>query len=207
MPARLEPCPIHAGTQGSDTHQPRYRPNMNCRDFRRRHDAYVDDTLSGVDIDAMTHHLRLCDGCARLDTRVRRALLVVRNLPGIEPSRAFAARLEARLEVERVSMRHLAVLQHDGRATWRPAMTTTSYTALAAGVLAAAAIAAATLAPARHDVTRLDSAVAVRSATPAPLSMAGPTIVAAMPAGMPLWPAVFVAQEAPWHFASDVAGH
>jgi hypothetical protein len=30
--------------------------------------------------------------------------------------------------------------------------------------------------------------------------------VAAVPAGMPMWPAVFVAQQAPWHFASDAAG-
>jgi hypothetical protein len=27
-----------------------------------------------------------------------------------------------------------------------------------------------------------------------------------MPAGMPIWPAVFVAQRAPLHLASDVAG-
>ena len=180
---------------------------MNCREFRRRHDAYVDDTLSGVDIDAMTRHLRLCAACARIDTRVRRALLIVRNLPAIEPSRAFSARLEARLEVERAAMRQLGVMEQEVSAPWRPTMTTTTYAALAAGVLAAASFAAASFAPARHDVARLESVIAARSAAPAPASLAGPTIVAAMPAGMPLWPAVFVAQEAPWHFASDVAGH
>ena len=57
---------------------------MNCREFRRKHDAYIDDTLSGVELDAMARHRSLCDSCARLDTRVRRALLVAHNLPTIE---------------------------------------------------------------------------------------------------------------------------
>ena len=50
--------------------------------------------------------------------------------------------------------------------------------------------------------------VPVRAITPeaVPVSLTAPTMVAAMPAGMPLWPAVFVAQEAPWHLASDEAG-
>ena len=40
---------------------------MNCREFRRKHDAYIDDTLSGVDIEGMNRHLRLCEQCAALD--------------------------------------------------------------------------------------------------------------------------------------------
>jgi hypothetical protein len=36
--------------------------------------------------------------------------------------------------------------------------------------------------------------------------MTTPTMVASVSAGMPMWPAVFVAQQAPWHFASDAAG-
>jgi hypothetical protein len=31
-------------------------------------------------------------------------------------------------------------------------------------------------------------------------------MVASMPAGMPIWGAVYVAQRAPWHLASDVTG-
>src|SRR6476646_562830 len=76
---------------------------MNCREFRSKHAAYVDDTLSGVDIDAMALHRQLCERCSQLDTRVRRALLVARNLPTIEPSAAFSERLQARLAEERKS--------------------------------------------------------------------------------------------------------
>jgi hypothetical protein len=58
---------------------------MNCREFRRKHDAYVDDTLSGVDIEAMGRHLRLCAHCAALDTRIRRSLLLAHN-PAVDPT-------------------------------------------------------------------------------------------------------------------------
>ncbi|MEP6989747.1 MAG: hypothetical protein ABJA80_02370 [bacterium] len=56
----------------------------------------------------------------------------------------------------------------------------------------------------RDDVIHLEPVVASRPA-PEPSTFATPTIVASMPAGMPLWSAVFVAQQAPWHFASDAA--
>jgi hypothetical protein len=41
---------------------------------------------------------------------------------------------------------------------------------------------------------------------PEPSLLATPAMVASMPAGMPIWPAVYVAQRAPWHLASDVSG-
>ena len=41
---------------------------------------------------------------------------------------------------------------------------------------------------------------------PEPSPLANPVMVASMPAGMGVWPAVFVAQQAQWHFASDVIG-
>ena len=43
---------------------------------------------------------------------------------------------------------------------------------------------------------------------PGPFTVFAPTneAFAALPAGMPLWPAVMVAQQAPWHFAADEAG-
>src|SRR5215217_6063674 len=83
---------------------------MNCREFRRKHDAYVDDTLSGVDIEAMGRHLRFCVQCGALDTRIRRSLLLAHNLPTIEPSAAFAERLQMRLAHERALQ---AARQHD----------------------------------------------------------------------------------------------
>jgi hypothetical protein len=41
---------------------------------------------------------------------------------------------------------------------------------------------------------------------PEPSPLATPAMVASMPAGMPIWPAVLVAQQTPWHLASDVTG-
>lgn len=180
---------------------------MNCREFRRKHDAYLDDTLSGVDCEGMTRHRQLCDRCAQLDTRVRRALLVVRNLPTIQLSAAFGGRLQARLKAERalLSLAKRAVEATPVRR-WRP-FSAGPYMIIVAGILVAAGLAGAvTFASTRDEVILLAPVVASRmEAEPSPLTM--PTIVASMPAGMPLWPAVFVAQQAPWHFVSDAAGH
>src|SRR5690349_25123647 len=70
---------------------------MDCREFRAKHVAFVDDTLSLVDMEAMQRHLRVCSRCARRDTAVRRSLLLVRNLPEIVPSSDFMSRLNSRL--------------------------------------------------------------------------------------------------------------
>lgn len=179
---------------------------MNCREFRRKHDAYVDDTLSGVEFDGMERHRQLCEHCAQLDTRVRRALLVARNLPTIQLSAAFGRRLQARLKAERASL-ELARLRDEAASVgrWRPIFVRTRMT-IAAGVLLAAGLAGAvTFTRTRDEIIRMAPVVASRpEMEPSPLTT--PTIVASMPAGMPLWPAVFVAQQAPWHFASDAAG-
>lgn len=176
---------------------------MNCRDFRHKHDAFVDDTLSGVDLNAMARHRGLCPQCARLDTRVRRALLVAHNLPTIEPSPAFHVRLQARLAEERA-------LRPAGRPAfgttefggWRPA-SRVAYTAIAAGILAVAGMAATWTAAGSRDTTiRLEPVVATLP-EPDAATLATPAMVASMSGGMALWPAVFVAQQAPWHFASD----
>ena len=179
---------------------------MTCREFRRKHDAYVDDTLSGVDFEGMTRHRQFCGRCAQLDTRVRRALLVARNLPTIQLSAAFGERLQARLKAERASLR-LARQAEDATPVWRwRSVSAGSYMLIAAGILAVAGLAGAvTFAGTSDGVIRMAPVVASRPETePSPLTT--PTIVASMPAGMPLWPAVIVAQLAPWHFASDAAG-
>jgi hypothetical protein len=168
---------------------------MNCREFRRKHDAYVDDTLSGVDLDAMEGHRRLCPSCAQVDTRVRRALLVAHNLPTIELSAAFAERLQMRLATERTIRVTMG--------TARSSLPRGVYTALAAGIFAVAG-AAATLTALGHggQTIRLDPVVATLPEAE-PSTLATPAMVASMGAGMAVWPAVFVAQQAPWHFASD----
>lgn len=180
---------------------------MNCREFRQKHAAYVDDTLNGVDFDGMTGHRQLCERCSHLDTRVRRALLVARNLPTIQPSAAFSNRLQERLKTERAALDLVRRTEHAASSPRLWPHSTVAYSAIVAGLLAAAGLAgAATYASTREEVIRMAPVVASRpEADPSPLTM--PTIVASMPAGMPLWPAVFVAQQAPWHFARDAAGH
>src|SRR5258705_11883996 len=93
---------------------------MNCREFRRKHDPYIDDTLSGIELDAMARHREHCERCARLDTRVRRALLVAHNLPTIHPSARFGQRLEVHLTHAR-ALKPAGMMPNKPRARgWRP---------------------------------------------------------------------------------------
>src|SRR5688500_3094334 len=89
--------------------RPLRRNPMDCRTFRKNHDAFVDDTLPAVEIVAGQRHLLECADCAHYDTTVRRALMVFRNLPTIQPSADFSARLSARLAEPRA----------DPAAEWR----------------------------------------------------------------------------------------
>jgi Putative zinc-finger len=191
-------------------HHPHSSRRMNCREFRRKHDAYVDDTLSGVDIEGMNRHLRLCEPCAALDTRIRRSLLIARNLPTIQPSAAFGERLQMRLAQERALM---ANRQQGGEPILgmmtgrRNAFSSGTFVALAAGIAVAAGVSVSVMLTTDEEdrVIRLAPVVATLP-EPEPSPIATPAMVASMPAGMPIWPAVFVAQRAPLRLASDVAG-
>lgn len=177
---------------------------MNCREFRRKHDAYIDDTLSGVELDAMARHRGLCDQCAKLDTRVRRALLLAHNLPSIQPSPSFAERLQARLIEER-RMLSLTRADRGGVATTRlRTFSSGAYAAIAAGILAVTGLAATVMIAERGEATIRLAPVVASLPEPEPSTLGTPAMVASMPAGMAVWPAVFVAQQAPWHLASDV---
>lgn len=178
---------------------------MNCREFRRKHDAYVDDTLSGLEMDAMAHHASLCSACARLDRRLRRALMLAHNLPMIEPSAAFSERLQTRLRQERAIMAGHNTRHGLAEGRGRPLHMGT-YAALAAGVLAVTGLAATLLAlGAERETIRLAPVVATLPERE-PETIASSAMVASMPGGFSVWPAVFVAQQAPWHLAGDAAG-
>ena len=183
---------------------------MNCREFRRKHDAYIDDTLSGVEQEAMVRHRQICARCARLDTRVRRALLLARNLPTVELSRGFDERLRRRLMQERALIAHGHVAHHSSALDvggWRP-LSMSTYTAIAAGLVAVVGLATTMGVLGHRQPSAIRLAPVVASLPePEPSTLATPAMVASMPAGMPVWPAVFVAQQAPWHFASDVLEH
>lgn len=194
-----------ACTEGSENDALNHCPTalMNCREFRRKHDAYLDDTLSGVDLDAMAGHRSLCESCSRLDTRVRRALLVAHNLPTIEPSARFTARLQLRLKQERALLAAAGASREMTAAhSWRP-LSMSAYTAVVAGILAAAGLALTITGMGQEqDVIRLAPVVATLPEAE-PSTLATPAMVASMPTGMTVWPALYVAQQAPWHFASD----
>ena len=70
---------------------------MDCRSFRQHHLAYVDDTLPGDLLVAAERHVQACPACRAQDTLVRRSLLLARNLPAVECSADFEAKLEAKL--------------------------------------------------------------------------------------------------------------
>lgn len=142
----------------------------------------------------MRAHLAECECCARYDTVVRRGLLVLRNLPTIEPSPDFFDRLSGKLhQLQRADAR-AAVYRGPGVG---------SFLAVAAGMLAAGFLAATTLdwttpTPARD--LRLAPVVAMRPAPPPP-PVVSSDFVASASAGLPLWPAAMMAEQAPVHFA------
>lgn len=70
---------------------------MDCRQFRRDHLDYLDDTLPGDVMRAAQLHVLQCGACAAHDALVRRSLMVVRSLPDLAPSRGFEDRMAARL--------------------------------------------------------------------------------------------------------------
>jgi anti-sigma factor RsiW len=176
---------------------------MNCREFRRKHDAYIDDTLSGVELDAMARHRERCERCARLHTRVRRALLLAHNLPTIELSKGFGERLQLRLTHERALTSTSQEFRDALSSGRRRPLSVGAYTALAAGILAVAGLATTMSVMGGEQRTIRLAPVVASLPEPEPSTLATPAMVASMPAGMPVWPAVFVAQQAPWHLASD----
>ena len=186
---------------------PSTRGHMTCREFRRKHGDFIDDTLSGVDLEGMVRHSRLCEHCSQLDTRVRRALLVARNIPAIEPSAAFAGRLQARLLAERMS-RDLPQSRRIEFLPPRRSLSPITYVAIAGAMMTVAGLAGvATATLARDDTPRLSPVVATRVETVqnenVPRVPVPPASIVAAPTDASLWPAAFVDDQAPWHFASD----
>jgi hypothetical protein len=167
---------------------------MDCREFSDKHLAFVDDTLAGIELVRMQRHIAECEGCCKQDAKIRRALLLFRNLPAIEPSEGFSDRLEARLQEAR----------HDDAllATTRRNLTRGAVVASIASVAMLAYIASTIY---QTDRPRdLVMAPVVATATMpdfTPITTSTPAIVAAAPAGLSIWPAALFAEEAPVRFA------
>lgn len=169
---------------------------MDCRAFRENHVMFVDDVLPSVEMAAMQQHLAICPRCSRHDTSIRRSLLLVRNLPAIEPSPEFMARLNARLD--RVSGSSGVDLV--APRLYLPSLS--AYAALAAGILAVAYMAVETT----HYYAPVSGVhmapIAATAADFSPMPMANRAFVASVPTGIPVWPAVLMVGESPMHFAS-----
>jgi hypothetical protein len=179
---------------------------MDCRQFREKHVAFVDDVLPAIEMRSMHQHRAVCPRCSRHDTAIRRSLLLVRNLPTIEPSPDFVARLNARLE-------QLGPASRVDIVAPRPQLpTAATIAALAAGVVVVAYMALETshyFARPMAEPTVAVAAPAVEAAPsslspiePGPAPSANAAFVASVPTGIPLWPAVLMAGQAPMHFAS-----
>ena len=187
---------------------------MDCRSFRRHHLAYLDNTLPGELLVAAECHVIECEGCARHDTAVRRALMLARNLAPIEPSADFQARLEARLRAELATggarrtrgddfvgrADRTALIQRALGAASDAAGPRTRAAALAAGLLLLAYAAGATLDVDPDETTRRAPAVATLPASAPAVEIATPDLVTSASTGVSVWPAALLADQVPVQF-------
>lgn len=70
---------------------------MTCQEFLARYSEYLDELLDPMEAARWHHHLGRCASCARYDRVMRQGLELVRDLPSLEPSPDFEARLQHRL--------------------------------------------------------------------------------------------------------------
>ena len=167
---------------------------MDCREFCEQHLAFVDDTLAGIELVRMQRHIAECESCAKHDAKIRRALLLFRNLPPIEPSPDFTSRLEARI-----------------RASQKEDLFPVSQTNLKRGAIAATFASALMLGYIGSTLYKADNAprdivmppVVAMAPEPelAPITTSSPAIVASVSAGLSIWPAALFAEQAPVRFA------
>lgn len=187
---------------------------MDCRTFRKHHLAYLDDTLPGELLVSAERHVSECEACAAHDTMVRRSLMLARNLPAIDLSDDFSARLAARLDEVRSGVRHVSM---DGvpRDDWAPtrtellrAVVTSPFAtrrrmaAVAAGLLALSyaggqAIVRANAAREALIAQRAAAKIQTPAAPPVFTPLASPALINAASTGIPVWPAALLADQAP----------
>jgi hypothetical protein len=163
---------------------------MKCRKFKSSHVGFIDDVLSAADMADMRQHLAACPRCAMLDVRIRRSLMIVRNLPQIEPSADFFARL------------NLALQQAPAPAPRRqPLAAAATYAAVTAALAAAVYFAMAfTASPDAATTSSAMTTAAAEAAAAMPITEV--SIAAAVPAGIPVWPAMFMVGELPAQITS-----
>jgi anti-sigma factor RsiW len=167
---------------------------MDCREFFDKHVAFVDDTLPGIELVRMQTHIAECENCAKQDAKVRRALLLFRNLPSIEPSADFSERLEARLRRECEGEERFASTQRNLR---RSAIVATLASAAMLGYIAT------TLSQANSSGDLVMPPVVATLPEPelTPITTSSPAMFTSVSAGLTIWPAAVFAEQAPVRFA------
>jgi len=176
---------------------------MDCRTFRANHLAFLDDTLVEEGLVAMQRHLAECAHCSTHDQAVRRGLVLLRNMPAIEPSADFGTRLAARLRAERVAKERAAIAARRVDPLIR-APRFGPFAAAAASVVMAGTLVfgADVLRRGPAPTLALEPVIATRpELVPSPSTT--PMFVAAASAGMTLWPAALLVEQAPAHFAES----
>jgi hypothetical protein len=169
---------------------------MDCREFRNKHVAFVDDVLPAFDMNVMERHLSACPRCSRQDTAVRRSLLLVRNLRPIQPSPEFMSRLNARIQ-------ELGPAGRDDYVATRSLFPSRgAVAALAAGVLAVAYMAVETTHYFAPAAPLYMAPVVASMGDTEVVPMANAAFVASVPTGIPVWPAVLMVGQTPMQFAS-----
>jgi putative zinc finger protein len=166
---------------------------MDCREFCDQHVAFVDDTLAGIELVRMQRHLMECESCAKHDAKIRRALLLFRNLPSIEPSIDFSERLEARLRSSHNNDAFIATQ----RNLRRGAIAATVASAIMLGYIGTTLFQS----DIPSDLMMPPVVASIPEPELTPITTSTPAIFASVPAGLTIWPAALFAEQVPVRFA------
>jgi anti-sigma factor RsiW len=166
---------------------------MDCREFCDQHVAFVDDTLAGIELVRMQQHLAECRRCAEQDAKIRRALLLFRNLPSIEPSPDFSERLEARIKASQNDNLFL----NTQRNFRRSAIVATVASAMMLGYIGTTLYNS----DAPRDLVMPPVVASLPEPDFTPITISAPAIVTSVSAGLTLWPAALFAEQVPVQFA------
>jgi anti-sigma factor RsiW len=167
---------------------------MDCLEFRNQYLAFVDQTLPPAEQSAADLHLASCSICARHDLAMRRGLMVLRSLPSVEPSSDFYDRLTTTLHRMERADAHASRYRGPGLG---------AFTAAAAGVVGIGFMAAVIFNWTAQARNLALAPVVARTPAVSPYPVTNSSFVASASAGLPIWPAAMLVDQAPVRFASE----
>jgi len=167
---------------------------MDCREFQEKHFAFVDDTLSGIELVGMQLHLVDCEKCACRDSAVRRSLMLFRNMPQIEPSADFSTKLQRKLDLAKAA--DAAATQTGLSRKFGVAVALTSVVMLGYIAISLRRV------DFPQDIILPPVVASIPESPTAPMMSPGTAMVASVSAGLPMWTAALFAEQAPVNFAS-----